>query len=98
MQRLVDLVENFRVYAVCAPCGRMHALDLDALVSNLGRAVTVADVRARVRCRACGRRSHDVRIVYVGPKDRPVVGTPEARRAGAEATTGAATEVPWLRA
>jgi hypothetical protein len=76
MQRLVDLTENFRVYAVCVPCGRMEPLDLDALVSHRGRLLTVADLRARLRCRICRQRTHDLRIIYVGPKDRPVVAVP----------------------
>jgi hypothetical protein len=81
MQRLVDLIENFRVYAVCVPCGRMHALDLETLVARHGADATVANVRDRVRCRACGRRSHDIRIVYVGPKDRRVVAEAVVRAA-----------------
>ncbi|MFU8817345.1 MAG: hypothetical protein ACNA7W_18510 [Pseudomonadales bacterium] len=71
MQRLIDLIENFRVYALCVPCGRMEPLDLDAVVSQLGRELTVEDLRARVRCRGCRQRTRDIRIVYVGPKDRP---------------------------
>jgi hypothetical protein len=71
MQRLVDLTESFRVYALCVPCGRMEPLDLDALVTGQGRLLTVDDVRARVRCRICRRRTHDIRIVYVGREERP---------------------------
>ncbi|HEX7035566.1 MAG TPA: hypothetical protein VF210_07315 [Pseudomonadales bacterium] len=71
MQRLIDLCERFRVYAVCVPCGRMEAVDLESSIARLGEAATVADLRERVRCRGCGRRTHDLRVVYVGPKDRP---------------------------
>lgn len=49
----------------------MEPLDLDAVVSQLGRELTVEDLRARVRCRGCRQRTRDIRIVYVGPKDRP---------------------------
>jgi hypothetical protein len=73
MQRLMDLVESFRVYALCVPCGRMEPIDLDALMTHLDHTLTVDDLRARVRCRLCRRRTHDIRIIYVGPKERPVI-------------------------
>lgn len=71
MQRLVDLREGFRVYAVCVPCGRMEPLRLDHAMARLGISATVADLRTRIRCRGCGRRTGDLRVVYVGPEDRP---------------------------
>lgn len=71
MQRLGELLESFKVYAVCVPCSRMEAVDLRAAVERLGATATVADLRARVRCRGCGRRTRDIRVVYVGPADRP---------------------------
>ncbi len=71
MQRLTDLQASFRVYALCVPCGRMEAVDLEAVVAALGGEATVADLRARVRCRGCGRRTRDVRIVYLGSAERP---------------------------
>jgi hypothetical protein len=71
MQRLADLIDKFRVYALCVPCGRMEALDLAAIDSGGGGAMTVAELRERVRCRGCGQRTRDIRIVYVGPADRP---------------------------
>lgn len=67
----MDLIENFRVYALCVPCERMEALDLDAVAARAGRELTVEDLRARVRCSDCRQRTRDIRIVYVGPKDRP---------------------------
>lgn len=70
MQRLVDLQACFRVYALCVPCGRMEPVDLGAALAHLGDRATVADLRARVRCRTCGRRTEDVRIVYLGPEGR----------------------------
>lgn len=70
-QRLIDLLESFRVYALCTPCGRMEAVDLDVVVSRLGREASIGDLRRRVRCRHCGLRTREVRIVYVGPDDRP---------------------------
>jgi len=73
MQRLMDLAESFRVYALCGPCGRMVDLDVAALLTRHGHEITVAEVRARVRCGACGCRTRDIRIIYVGPRARPVI-------------------------
>ena len=70
MQKLSDLLESFRVYAVCVPCGRMEAVDLARAAARLGDGATVADLRARVRCHDCGTRTRDVRVVYVGPEGR----------------------------
>ena len=71
MQRLTDLLASFRVYALCVPCGRMETVDLHQAISRLGADSTVSELRTRVRCRKCGRRTEDVRVVYVGPEDRP---------------------------
>jgi hypothetical protein len=49
----------------------MEPLPLDHAVARLGINATVADLRARIRCRGCGRRTEDLRVVYVGPEDRP---------------------------
>lgn len=70
MQRLTDLVECFRVYAVCAPCGRMEPVDLPSAVERLGEESTVTGLRERVRCQHCGQRTQDIRVVYVGPAQR----------------------------
>lgn len=51
----------------------MEALDLGAAIERLGPESTVDTLRARLRCRECGTRSHDLRIVYVGPAGRPIV-------------------------
>lgn len=71
MERLAELRRAFRIYAVCVPCGRMERVDLDAAVERLGPTASVADLRRRVRCRVCLRRTGDVRLVYVGPEHRP---------------------------
>jgi hypothetical protein len=71
MQRLSDLLETFRVYALCIPCGRMEAVDLPAAIDRLGEQSTAGDLRQRVRCRSCGRRTGEIRVIYVGPRDRP---------------------------
>jgi len=70
LQRLTDLVANFRVYALCVPCGRMEPVDLDEAITRLGAASTMADLRDRVRCRACGQHTRDVRLIYMGPCGR----------------------------
>lgn len=71
LQRLTDLRQSFRVYALCRPCGRMEPVDLDDVVARLGVRATIADLRMRVRCRHCRARSHEIRIIYIGPRDRP---------------------------
>ncbi len=70
MQPLVELAESFRIYAVCIPCGRMELLAIENLISRLGETSTVSDVRARLRCRECGERRADVRVIYVGPQQQ----------------------------
>jgi hypothetical protein len=65
--KLSDLAGHFELYAVCGGCRRMVRIDLYRLAPVLGEACTIDDVRRRVRCRACGRRTRDVRIVYAGP-------------------------------
>jgi len=67
METLADLVTHFELYAVCIECGRMERIDLAVAISRLGGDATVTDVRARVRCNTCHRRTRDIRIVYVGP-------------------------------
>jgi hypothetical protein len=66
MQPLAELTDCFRLYGVCIPCGRMEQLDLEALIGLLGGDATVTDVRSRLRCRQCGVRRSDLRVVYVG--------------------------------
>jgi hypothetical protein len=73
MQRLSDLVDSFEVYALCPPCGRMEALPVPALLERYGDDFDLDQLRARLRCRTCGEKSRELRIVYVGPAGRPVV-------------------------
>ncbi|NJN52608.1 MAG: hypothetical protein HC809_13485 [Gammaproteobacteria bacterium] len=65
--RLSDLASHFELFAVCGGCRRMVRVDLHRLTAELGTSSTTDDVRNRVRCRACGRRTQDIRIVYAGP-------------------------------
>ena len=66
MQPLSELAECFRLYGVCIACERMEQLDLEQLIERLGGETTVSDVRSRLRCRSCGERRPDIRVVYVG--------------------------------
>jgi len=67
MVTLTELASHFELYAVCGSCRRMARIDVHRLAQQLGGQSTTDEVRARVRCRACGRRTHDIRIVYAGP-------------------------------
>jgi hypothetical protein len=49
----------------------MEAVDMATVIAHLGEDSTVTDIRARVRCRGCGRCTQDVRVVYVGATERP---------------------------
>ncbi len=64
---LKDLASHFELYAVCGACRRMARIDLHRLAAELGGEVELDAIRSRVRCRACRRRTHDIRIVYAGP-------------------------------
>lgn len=66
MLTLADLKAEFELHAVCIACQRMERLDLNVLMAHVSQDCTVADIRTRVRCRQCRKRTHDIRIVYVG--------------------------------
>jgi hypothetical protein len=51
----------------------MEALGLNALIDRFGPTVTIGAIRPRLRCRCCGTRSQELRIVYVGPAGRTAV-------------------------
>lgn len=67
MQTIKDLTTSFHLYAVCVTCARMEQLPIERLTNDLGSETSLADIRRRVRCKCCGVRSADIRIVYVGP-------------------------------
>jgi hypothetical protein len=55
---LMDLVyrrPEWRISVYCVPCMRSSKLDPAELVKRLGPTATVGDLRARLRCRQCGR-------------------------------------------
>ena len=66
MVTLADLVARFELHAVCIHCQRMERIDLPELMLRFPATQTVEEVRERVRCRSCRRRTRDIRIVYVG--------------------------------
>jgi hypothetical protein len=70
VQTLKDIVESFLLYAVCVDCDRMEGVPLEPLMAKLGPDTRVLAVRDRLRCRGCGQRTGDIRIVYVGSPDR----------------------------
>ena len=72
MQVLTDLLECFRLYAVCEDCQRVVQLNLPQLVEREGGDYPINRLRMRLWCQACESRSQALRIVYVGPEDRQV--------------------------
>jgi hypothetical protein len=74
--RLLDLVyrkPEWRIYVYCIPCIRGSRLDPAELVKRLGPNATIADVRARLRCRQCGQ-SKDLLIKPALRSRRPARG------------------------
>jgi ribosomal protein L37E len=65
--KLVDLIKHFELYGVCINCRRMEQLDIASMVAAGGSQLDVKTIRTRVRCRRCGLRTCDIRIVYSGP-------------------------------
>lgn len=73
MQSLSDLIDSFQLYAVCETCQRQTKLDIEKLISTLGPDTQVHKIRSKLKCRACGTRTEDLRIVYVGKKDQRAI-------------------------
>ena len=67
MQTIKDISASFHLYAVCVPCSRMEVLPIERLSEELGPETLIEEIRQRIRCKCCGTRSGDIRIVYVGP-------------------------------
>jgi hypothetical protein len=67
MVTLGELASHFELYAVCGHCRRMVRLDLHRLIDEVGAICPTDRLRRQLRCRACGRRSGEIRIVYAGP-------------------------------
>ena len=73
MQSLRDLIDRFNLYAVCESCQRQTKLNVQKLIKHLGAETQVHKMRSRLRCRVCGTRTEDLRIVYVGKKDQEAI-------------------------
>jgi len=67
LQRLghvpADLTRGHRLYGHCAKCGRTKVLDVNQLEQRFGPFFTLDEVRARVRCTKCKRRTNELRLV-----------------------------------
>jgi hypothetical protein len=67
MHTIQDITSSFHLYAVCFSCVRMEQLPIERLKKDLGADTRLDEIRRRIRCRRCGVRTSDIRIVYVGP-------------------------------
>jgi hypothetical protein len=75
-ERLLDLVyrkPEWRISVYCPRCIRSSKLDPADLVKRMGTTATIADVKARLRCRECGR-STDLLIKAALRARRPARG------------------------
>ncbi|MBK88424.1 MAG: hypothetical protein CMQ44_06225 [Gammaproteobacteria bacterium] len=73
MHSLNDLLESFHLYAECERCQRSMQLSIEKLIARLGSDFPVANLRPRLRCTDCNVRGQDIRIVFVGPRDKRMV-------------------------
>jgi hypothetical protein len=60
---LADLGRGHRLYGHCANCKRTQMLDVDKLEQRFGPFFTIDDIRKRVRCTKCKRRTQQLRLV-----------------------------------
>jgi hypothetical protein len=68
--KLSQLVLTHRLYAACVPCRRIVELNVEALIAAYGEAYRLDDLRKRLRCGECDRRTGDVRVARALPRDR----------------------------
>ena len=61
---LGDLKYSQRIYAHCEGCKRSVPLDVRLLVERYGARLTIAQLRRRVKCGDCGKRTGDIRIMF----------------------------------
>jgi hypothetical protein len=63
-----DLGDRDQVFAYCGACRHSRQLDLGALRDRYGSQLTLAALRARLRCSRCGARSAETSHVWdAGP-------------------------------
>jgi hypothetical protein len=67
LETLADLGDRFAVHVFCSPCGRSTALGSAHLVAVYGPSFTLDELRRRLTCSKCGKRSREIRIVYTAP-------------------------------
>ena len=60
---LADLTRGHRIYGHCSKCRRTKVLDVNKLEKRFGPFFTLDEVRARVRCTQCKRRTNELRLV-----------------------------------
>ena len=60
---LADLVRGHRLYANCPKCKRTKLLDVDSLERRFGPFFTLDEVRQRVRCTKCRKRTQTLRLL-----------------------------------
>ena len=65
MRTLGEIPSTFKLYAVCHRCERSVEVDHKAVLEEQGD-MTIEYFRQKVRCSECGKRTRDIRIVYVG--------------------------------
>jgi hypothetical protein len=61
--RLGQLSGTHELIAACLGCGRIVQLSVPALILRYGNACPVEDIRKRIKCSECGKRTQDLRIV-----------------------------------
>ena len=69
MRTLGDIPYTFKLYGVCAECRRMESIGVQDLIAKFGPEYPVSRVRDRVRCKACGKLTQDLRLVYAAMGD-----------------------------
>ena len=62
-----ELASNFELYGLCTMCKRMPQLNIAQLIRVFGAQTSINDIRKRLVCNRCGRRTENIRVVYRGP-------------------------------
>jgi hypothetical protein len=60
---LADIGRGHRLYGHCSACGRTKLLDVNALERRFGPYCTIDEIRKRVCCTRCKRRTQTLRLV-----------------------------------
>jgi hypothetical protein len=60
---LADLGRGHRLYGHCPQCKRTKVLDVGDLERRFGPFFTLDEVRQRVRCTQCRRRTQTLRLI-----------------------------------